>query len=45
METVSHILYQCLSHEQESVPKEQLRYVWLLKFSEANDSAFVFDIP
>jgi hypothetical protein len=24
METVSHVLYQCLSHERESEPKEQL---------------------
>jgi hypothetical protein len=42
---VSHILYQCLSHERELDPKEQLRYLWLLKFLEANESAFVFDIP
>jgi hypothetical protein len=35
METVSHVLYQCLSHEQESEPKEQLHYLWLLKFLEA----------
>jgi hypothetical protein len=45
METVSHILYQCPSHERESDPKEQLHYSWLLKFLEANESAFVFDIP
>jgi hypothetical protein len=45
METVSHILYQCPSHEQESDPKEQLRYSWLLKFLEANESAFAFDVP
>jgi hypothetical protein len=45
METVSHILYQCPSHKQELEPKEQLRYAWLLKFLEANKSAFVFDVP
>jgi hypothetical protein len=45
METVSHILYQCLSHERESEPKEQLCYSWLLKFLEANKSVFAFDIP
>jgi hypothetical protein len=45
METVSHILYRCLSHERESEPKEQLRYLWLLKFLEANETAFAFDIP
>jgi hypothetical protein len=45
METVPHILYQCLSHEQELEPKEQLRYLWLLEFLEANESTFVFDIP
>jgi ribonuclease HI len=45
MDTVSHILYRCLSHERELDPKEQLRYLWLLKFLEANESAFVFDIP
>jgi hypothetical protein len=45
METVSHILYQCLSHEWESDPKEQLHYLWLLEFLEANMSAFVFDVP
>jgi hypothetical protein len=45
METVSHVLYQCLSHEQESEPKEQLRYVWLLKFLETNKSTFAFNIP
>jgi hypothetical protein len=45
METVSHILYQYLSHEQELDPKEQLRYSWLLEFLEANKSAFIFDIP
>jgi hypothetical protein len=37
METVSHVLYWCLSHEQESDPKEQLHYLWLLKFLEANN--------
>jgi hypothetical protein len=26
METMSHVLYQCLSHEQELEPKEQLCY-------------------
>jgi hypothetical protein len=45
METVSHILYWCPSHKQELEPKEQLRYMWLLKFLEANESAFAFDIP
>jgi hypothetical protein len=45
METVSHILYQCPSHERESEPKEQLRYLWLLEFLEANETAFAFDIP
>jgi hypothetical protein len=28
METVSHILYWCLSHTWESEPKKQLRYMW-----------------
>jgi hypothetical protein len=44
---VPHILYWCLSHEQELEPKEQLCYSWLLKFLEANESmfAFEFDIP
>jgi hypothetical protein len=45
METVSHVLYWCLSHDQESEPKEQLHHLWLLKFLEANKSAFAFDIP
>jgi hypothetical protein len=45
METVSHILYWCPSHEQELEPKEQLHYSWLLKFLEANQSVFVFDVP
>jgi hypothetical protein len=45
METVSHILYWCLSHKQESDLKEQLCYVWLLKFFDANKSTFAFDIP
>jgi hypothetical protein len=45
METMSHVLYRCLSHEWESDPKEQLRYLWLLKFLEANESAFAFDVP
>jgi hypothetical protein len=45
METVSHILYQCLSHERELDPKEQLHYLWLLEFLEANKSAFTFDVP
>jgi hypothetical protein len=45
METVSHVLYWCPSHEWESDPKEQLRYLWLLKFLEANQSAFAFDVP
>jgi hypothetical protein len=45
METVSHVLYQCSSHERESDPKEQLRYLWLLKFVEANEIAFAFDVP
>jgi hypothetical protein len=45
METVSHVLYWCLSQEQELEPKEQLCYLWLLKFLEVNESAFVFDVP
>jgi hypothetical protein len=45
METVSHVLYWCLSHEWELEPKEQLHYLWLLKFLEANKSMFVFDVP
>jgi hypothetical protein len=45
METVSHDLYRCPSHEQESEPKEQLQYSWLLEFLEANKSMFAFDIP
>jgi hypothetical protein len=36
METVSHVLYWCPSHERESDPKEQLHYLWLLKFLEVN---------
>jgi hypothetical protein len=45
METMSHILYWCLSHEQELEPKEQLCYAWLLKFLEVNESTFTFDVP
>jgi hypothetical protein len=45
METVSHILYRCLSHERELEPKEQLRYSWLLEFLEANKTVFAFDVP
>jgi hypothetical protein len=45
METVSHVLYWCLSHEQELEPKEQLCYSWLLEFLEANELAFAFNIP
>jgi hypothetical protein len=45
MENVSHVLYWYPSHEQESEPKEQLRYLWLLKFLEANKSVFVFNVP
>jgi hypothetical protein len=45
MITVSHVLYQCPSHEWESEPKEQLHYTWLLEFLEANESTFAFDIP
>jgi hypothetical protein len=45
METVSHVLYQCLSHKQESEPKEQLHYMWLLEFLVANESAFAFNVP
>jgi hypothetical protein len=45
METVSHVLYRCLSHERGSDPKEQLRYSWLFEFLEANESAFTFDVP
>jgi hypothetical protein len=44
LETVPHILYWHLSHEQESDPKGQLCYAWLLKFLEANESMFVFDV-
>jgi hypothetical protein len=45
METVSHVLYRCPSHERESEPKEQLRYSWLLEFLEANQTVFAFDVP
>jgi hypothetical protein len=45
METVSHVLYWCLSHEWELEPKKQLCYLWLLQFLEANKSAFAFDVP
>jgi hypothetical protein len=45
METVSYILYQCLSHKWELEPKGQLWYTWLLKFLEANKSAFAFNGP
>jgi hypothetical protein len=45
METVSHVLYQCLSHEWELEHKEQLRYLWLLEFLEATKSMFAFDVP
>jgi hypothetical protein len=45
METVSHILYWCPSHDWESDPKEQLLHKWLVKFLEANESAFAFNIP
>jgi hypothetical protein len=45
METVSHVLYWCPSHERELDPKEQLRYLWLLKFLEVNESVFAFNIP
>jgi hypothetical protein len=45
MENVSHILYWCLSHEWGSEPKEQLHYLWLLKFLEANESTFAFNVP
>jgi hypothetical protein len=45
METVSHVLYQCPSHKQELDPKEQLHYTWLLKFLEANETAFAFNVP
>jgi hypothetical protein len=45
METVSHVLYQYPSHEQESEPKEELCYLWLLKFLEANKSVFAFNLP
>jgi hypothetical protein len=34
-----------VSHKQELEPKEQLHYVWLLKFLEANESMFAFDVP
>jgi hypothetical protein len=45
METVSHVLYRCPSHERESEPKEQLRYSWLLEFLEANETVFAFEVP
>jgi hypothetical protein len=45
METVSHVLYWCPSHEWELESKEQLQYLWLLKFLEANKSTFEFNIP
>jgi hypothetical protein len=45
METVSHVLYWCLSHQCKLDPKGQLHYAWLLKFLEANQTVFVFDIP
>jgi hypothetical protein len=45
METVSHVLYQCLSYKWELDPKEQLCYTWLLEFLEVNESVFVFDVP
>jgi hypothetical protein len=45
METVSHVLYWCPSHEWESEPKEQLHYLWLLEFLDANESMFAFNIP
>jgi hypothetical protein len=45
METVSHVLYRCPSHEWELEPKEQLHYSWLLKFLEVNESVFAFDVP
>jgi hypothetical protein len=45
METVSHVLYRCPSHVRELDPKEQLCYLWLLEFLEANKSAFAFDVP
>jgi hypothetical protein len=35
----------CLSSEQELEPKVQLRYLWLLKFLEANESTFAFNVP
>jgi hypothetical protein len=45
METVSHILYQCPFYKQKLDPKEQLHYMCLLEFLEANESVFVFDVP
>jgi hypothetical protein len=45
METVSHVLYRCPSHEREPDPKEQLHYLWLLEFLEANETVFAFDVP
>jgi hypothetical protein len=45
METVSHVLYWCLSHKGKLDPKEQLHYTWLLKFLQANESVFAFDVP
>jgi hypothetical protein len=38
-------LIQAAKLEWESDPKEQLCYLWLLKFLEANKSVFAFDVP
>jgi hypothetical protein len=45
METVSHVLYQCPSHEWEAYPKELLHYMWLVNFLEVNKFMFAFDVP
>jgi hypothetical protein len=45
METGSHILYWCPSHDRESDPKERMCYLWLLEFLEANESVFAFNVP
>jgi hypothetical protein len=44
METVSHVLYRCPFHEWELESKGQLCYLWLLKFLEANESVFAFNV-
>ena len=44
LETVSHVLRECPSHERDEAPKGQLRYKWLTEFLKANTSAFAFDV-